>query len=218
MGRTLSHLDNQSWQEKLARLQAAAGGDRERWHRRRARESSEHSRAPDSLIRMGEFFLAVSADEGRLLYLLARAASARYIVEFGASYGVSTLFLGAAALDNGGRLVTTEVHPEKCRAIRRTLRQAELEPCVTLLEGDARATLPAQEPGFEMLFLDGWKSQYLPLLKKVEQLLAPDALIVADNANHEAAADYADHMTTNRRWFSHFVGKMLVSVNRQRAD
>lgn len=218
MGQTLSHLDNRSCQQELARLQAAAGGDRERWQRRRVRESREHSSAPAPLIRMGEFFLAVSADEGRLLYLLARAASARYIVEFGASYGVSTLFLGAAALDNGGRLVTTEVHPEKCRAIRRTLRQAELEPCVTLLEGDARATLPAQEPGFDMLFLDGWKSQYLPLLKKVEHLLAPGALIVADNANHEAAADYTKHMNTNGRWFSHFVGKMLVSVNRQRAE
>ena len=163
---------------------------------------------------MGEFFLAVSTEEGRLLYLLARAASARYIVEFGASYGVSTMFLGAAAADNGGRLVTTEVHPDKCRAIRQTLRQAALDSFVTLLEGDARETLPAQAPGMEMLFLDGWKSQYLPLLTKVEHLLAPAALIVADNANHEAAADYADHMTTNRRWFSHFVGKMLVSVDR----
>ena len=212
MGQHLSHLDNRSWQEELTRLQAAADGDRERWQRRRAREFSAHSSSPESLIRMGEFYLAVSANEGRLLYLLARAAKGRYIVEFGASYGVSTLFLGAAALDNGGRLVTTEVHPDKCQAVRQTLRQAELESCVTLLEGDALETLPTQEPGFDMFFLDGWKSQYLPLLTRVEPLLSPMALVVADNAFHEAAADYTDYMTTNRRWFSHRVGKMLVSV------
>lgn len=212
MGQTLTHLDNRSWQEELERLQTAASGDRVRWRRREARNSDKHSHPPDSLIRMGEFFLAVSTEEGRLLYLLARAARARYVVEFGASYGVSTLFLGAAAADNGGRLVTTEVHPDKCRAIRKTLRKAELDPVVTLLEGDARETLPAQQTGIEMLFLDGWKSQYLPLLNGVEPLLAPMALVVADNAFHEAAADYTDYMTTNRRWFSHRVGKMLVSV------
>ncbi|MYJ96334.1 MAG: methyltransferase [Proteobacteria bacterium] len=212
MGQTRTHLDNRSWQEELERLQAAAGGDRVRWQRRKPRNSGERSDAPDRLIRMGEFFLAVSTEEGRLLYLLARTARARYVVEFGASYGVSTLFLGAAAADNGGRLVTTEVHPDKCRAIRKTLRKVELDPVVTLLEGDARETLPAQQPGIEMLFLDGWISQYLPLLSGVEPLLAPKALVVADNAFHEAAADYTDYMKTNRRWFSHRVGKMLVSV------
>ena len=212
MGQILTHLDNPTWQAELKRLQAAAGGDRARWQRLRARKSGERSDSPDSLIRMGEFFLAVSTEEGRLLYLLARAARARYVVEFGASYGVSTLFLGAAAADNGGRLVTTEVHPDKCRAIRKTLRKAELDPVVTLLEGDARETLPAQQSGIEMFFLDGWKSQYLPLLTGVEPLLAPMALVVADNAFHEAAADYTDYMTTNRQWFSQRVGKMLVSV------
>ena len=124
MEKSISHLEKRSWQEALERLQTAAAGDRARWQRRRARNSGQRSEAPDPLIRMGEFFLAVNADEGRLLYLLARAVRARYIVEFGASYGVSTLYLGAAAMDNGGRLVTTEVHPDKCRAVRQTLRQA----------------------------------------------------------------------------------------------
>ena len=95
MGQILTHLDNPTWQAELKRLQAAGGGDRARWQRLRARKSGERSDSPDSLIRMGEFFLAVSTEEGRLLYLLTRAARARYVVEFGASYGVSTLFLAA---------------------------------------------------------------------------------------------------------------------------
>lgn len=215
MEKPISHLEKRSWQEELERLQTAAAGDRARWRRRRARKSGQRSGASDPLIRMREFFLAVNPDEGRLLYLLARAVGARYIVEFGASYGVSTLYLGAAAMDNGGRLVTTEVHPDKCRAVRQTLRQAELDSVVTLLEGDARETLPALEPGFDMLFLDGWKSQYLQLTNSVERLLAPSALVVADNAFHEAAADYADYMLTNRRWFSQRAGKILISVFQQ---
>ena len=36
------------------------------------------------VLRLPEFFLAVSPEEGELLYLLARASKARKIVEFGA--------------------------------------------------------------------------------------------------------------------------------------
>ncbi|MGD8324261.1 MAG: class I SAM-dependent methyltransferase, partial [Gammaproteobacteria bacterium] len=95
-------------------------------------------RNSDSLTRMGECYLAVSRAEGRLLYLLARGAKAKYSVEFGASFGVSTVYLAAAARDNGGRLVTTEAHPGKCAAVRETLTAAGLSDVTTLLEGDAR--------------------------------------------------------------------------------
>jgi predicted O-methyltransferase YrrM len=50
--------------------------------------------------------------------LLARGSRAKHIVELGASFGVSTLFLAAAARDNGGALLTTEAHPARCAAVR----------------------------------------------------------------------------------------------------
>src|SRR6201999_2262321 len=46
--------------------------------------------------------LAVSRDTGTLLYMLARSVRARNIVEFGTSFGISTLHLAAALRDNGG--------------------------------------------------------------------------------------------------------------------
>src|SRR5262249_44615574 len=56
-----------------------------------------------------DFALPVSRETGRLLYMLARSSGARTIVEFGASFGISTLHLAAALRDNGGgRLITTE--------------------------------------------------------------------------------------------------------------
>jgi predicted O-methyltransferase YrrM len=163
---------------------------------------------------MGEMYLAVSPDEGRLLYLLARASRARYIAEFGASYGISTLYLGAAAIDNGGKLVTTEVHPDKCQAIRETLKKAGLEDTVSLLEGDARETLPAQPGGIDMLFLDGWKSQYLSLLEKLTPLLAPGCIVAADNVNHEAAGKYIEFIQSSADWFTRIVDDMAVSLYR----
>jgi predicted O-methyltransferase YrrM len=164
-----------------------------------------------SLTRRGNIYMAVSPEEGRLLYLLARGSGAQRIVEFGASFGVSTTYLAAAARDNGGRLITTEAHPGKCAATRATLAEAGLADIATVLEGDARETLADTEPGIDFLFLDGWKSMYLPMLELLEPKLADGALIVADNIDHEGARPYADHVRMNDAFVSHSLRKMEIS-------
>ena len=64
--------------------------------------------------RMKDAYLAVSRETGALLYMLARSNGARTIVEFGTSFGISTLHLAAALRDNGGgRLITSEFEPSK---------------------------------------------------------------------------------------------------------
>src|SRR5215475_13556279 len=47
-------------------------------------------------------FLNVSADFGRFLYMCARACKAKRIVEFGTSFGISTIHLASALRYNGG--------------------------------------------------------------------------------------------------------------------
>ena len=59
--------------------------------------------------RAKDVHLAVSRETGRLLYMLARATNARAMIEFGTSFGISTLHLAAALRDNGGgKLITTD--------------------------------------------------------------------------------------------------------------
>lgn len=56
---------------------------------------------------MKDFPLAVSRETGTLLYMMARSSRTRTIVEFGTSFGISTLHLAVALRDNGGgRLIT----------------------------------------------------------------------------------------------------------------
>jgi len=65
----------------------------------------------------GEAPLAIKRDVGELLYLLALSRQARTVVEFGASLGVSTLYLAAALRDSGGgTLITTELLASKAKA------------------------------------------------------------------------------------------------------
>jgi predicted O-methyltransferase YrrM len=187
----------------------------EKLHEAAAHDAERRARRPpasdDALIRMGELYLSVSRAEGRLLYLLARGGRATRLVEFGASFGISTAYLGAAARDNGGKVVTTEVHPEKCKALRSMLAEAGLAAEVSLLEGDARQTLRDVEAPIDFVFLDGWKSMYLPVLEMLLPKLRRGALIVADNVDFEAASDYAQRVRSDPVFVSHTLGKQEVT-------
>ncbi len=175
------------------------------------RRASRRRDDDDSLTRMGDMYLAVSPAEGRLLYLLARGARAVRSVEFGASFGISTTYLAAAAKDNGGTLVTTEAHPDKCAAVRRVLGDAGLDAVATLLEGDARETLKDVSGPIDFVFLDGWKGMYLPVLELLLPKLAVGALIAADNIDHEGARPYAERVRTGAEFVSHTFGKQELS-------
>ena len=129
--------------------------------------------------------LPVSRETGALLYMLARSADARSIVEFGTSFGISTLHLAAALRDNGGgRLITSEFEPSKVARAQRNLTEGGLIDLVEIRQGDALQTLSADLPdSIDLLLLDGAKALYPDILGLVESRLRPGAIIVADNAD-----------------------------------
>jgi predicted O-methyltransferase YrrM len=133
---------------------------------------------------LGDKALAVSRETGILLYMLARATRVRSIVEFGTSFGVSTLHLAAALRDNGGgRLITSEFEPSKAARARATFAEADLADLIELREGDALQTLARDLPdSIDLVLLDGAKGLYPAVLDLLESRLRPGALILADNA------------------------------------
>lgn len=140
----------------------------------------------DFYTRLKDLPLPVSRETGRLLYMLARAMGARRIVEFGTSFGLSTLHLAAALRENGGgRLITSEFEPSKLARARRNLEEAGLIDLVDIREGDALLTLGIDMPeSIDLLLLDGAKGLYGEVLGLVENRLRPGALIIADNADY----------------------------------
>jgi predicted O-methyltransferase YrrM len=138
--------------------------------------------------------LAVSRETGALLYMLARSSRARTIVEFGTSFGISTLHLAAALRDNGGGLlITSEFEPSKAARARNNLTAGGLIDLVEIREGDALQTLSVDLPEtIDLLLLDGAKSLYPEILSLVESRLRPGALIVADNADY--SPEYLAHV------------------------
>lgn len=144
--------------------------------------------------RMKDLWLPVSRETGALLYMLARSRGATSIVEFGTSFGISTLHLAAALRDNGGgRLITSEFEPSKVARARQNLAEGGLIDLVEIREGDALETLRTGLPAtIDLLLLDGAKSLYRDVLDLVEDRLRPGALIVADNVDY--CPDYLAHI------------------------
>jgi predicted O-methyltransferase YrrM len=135
-----------------------------------------------------ELYIPVSPEGGRLLYALVRAARPATVVEFGTSFGISTIHLAAAVRDNGtGHVTSTELSAAKVARARANVAGAGLADWVTILEGDALETLAAVGGPVGFVLLDGWKNLYLPVLRLLEPRLAAGALVVADDTVSMAA-------------------------------
>ena len=136
-------------------------------------------------------YIPISAAAGKLLYALIRASRPETVVEFGTSFGISTIYLAAGVTDNGtGHVMTTELSSRKVEAAGSNLKEAGVDAPVTILEGDALETL-ADIPGpIGLVLLDGWKDLCLPVLRLLEPRLAPGALVAADDITNPGMTDY----------------------------
>ena len=160
------------------------------------RERLMHSKTEylDFYGRLKDLWLPVSRETGTLLYMLARSTNARNIVEFGTSFGISTLHLAAALRDNGGgRLIGSEFEASKVARAREHVTEGGLSDLVEIREGDALRTLAVDLPDtIDLLLLDGAKALYGDILALMETRLRPGALIVADNVDY--SPDYLAHI------------------------
>jgi predicted O-methyltransferase YrrM len=161
----------------------------------RGRTSWSEVTAAERSDAFADYYIPISAEAGKLLYALGRAIRPEKVVEFGTSFGISTLFLAAAVTDNGtGHLLTTELSNRKAVAARANLDEAGVGDAVTILSGDALETLEGVAGPVELALLDGWKELCLPVLRLLEPKLAPGALVVADDITHATLAPYLDYV------------------------
>jgi predicted O-methyltransferase YrrM len=195
----MSALSEPAVRRTLDRLHSQARGD---WKKLitvvpawlRGRLSGRSTMESITPAHMRDVYIPVTRADGELLYVLARSMGARRIVEFGCSFGISTLYLAAAARDGGGSVVTTEIEPTKVAATRQHLQEAGLGSVAQVLEGDALVTLQDIEGPVDLLFLDGWKNLYVPVLELMRPKLREGALVVADNVNLADTQPYVAHV------------------------
>ncbi|MCY2993584.1 MAG: class I SAM-dependent methyltransferase [Planctomycetota bacterium] len=126
--------------------------------------------------------LPIPRSGGHFLYAVARSIAAKRIVEFGTSWGVSTIYFAAALRDLGGGLVvSSELEASKVAKAKQHLEEAGLSKFVEIRAGDALQTL--RDPGgtIDLLFLDGWKDLYLDVLSLASPCLRRGSVVLADD-------------------------------------
>jgi predicted O-methyltransferase YrrM len=131
----------------------------------------------------------VSPNQGRLLYLLAKLANPRRILEIGTLGGYSTICL-ARALPANGQLISLELEEKHAAVARRNLERAQLTGQVEVRVGPALASLQALvqagTPAFDVIFIDADKDGYPAYLDWSLKLVHPGSLILADNVIRRA--------------------------------
>src|SRR5205823_9261673 len=122
----------------------------------------------------------IDAEVGALLRVLATAVGARRILEIGTAVGYSGIWL-AGALPPDGLLLTLDIREERAREARENFARAGLADRVNVIVGDAKLKIAKVSGPFDLIFQDGDKLQYVPLLDRLVALLRPGGLLITDN-------------------------------------
>jgi len=140
----------------------------------------------------------VDAEVGALLRVLAMAVRATRILEIGTAIGYSGIWM-AGALPEGGMLLTMEVDEQRVREARGNFKRAGVAERVNVMTGNARLLLAKVSGPFELIFQDGDKLMYGPMLNRLIELLRPGGLLVTDNVlwDGDVVPGFGAHKHTN---------------------
>jgi predicted O-methyltransferase YrrM len=154
--------------------------------------------SPDDMAFVRDKFVALDPEKCDLCYMLCRSLKARRVVEFGTSFGVSTIYLATAVRDtvraDGGQgvVIGTEIEPTKAKVAATNLGEAGLGQFVDIRVGDARATLKDAGGPVDFVLLDSWIPLVRPVIDVVAPQMRPGAMVVCDNVQMYEK-EYADY-------------------------
>lgn len=142
---------------------------------------------------------------GALAKLVAQLKPKR-VLEVGTLIGYSTIIIGKE-LEHDAEIVTIEIDREEAEAARRNIEKAKIKPKVQVIIGDASDVIPTLQGRFDLVFLDGHKSEYLKHLKAIEKKLHQGSMVIADNAGAYAyfMRDYLDYVRNSGHYESRFI-------------
>lgn len=118
--------------------------------------------------------------EGSFLGLLLQSIGAKRVLEIGTFTGYSALAM-AERLPADGEVVTCDVNPETMRLAQSFWDKSPSGKKIKPMLGPALETLEKVTPGFDFVFIDADKENYLNYLKRALPLLKINGLIAADN-------------------------------------
>ncbi|APA65907.1 O-methyltransferase [Maribacter sp. 1_2014MBL_MicDiv] len=133
-------------------------------------------------IHFKDTYLAISKKQGEDIVHLIKENRIKNVVEFGSSFGISTLYLAEGILETNGSIVTTELIDSKAKKAIENFKNAGVDHLIEMRIGDAMETLKGYAEPIDLLFLDGWKDLYLSLFLMLEPNFHSKTIVYVDNA------------------------------------
>ena len=120
------------------------------------------------------------AATARLLRTLVLALGARKVLEVGTAIGYSAMVM-ALAMPPDGLLFTMEADVARAATARANFARAGVDGRVNVIVGDASRFLHKVAGPFDLIFQDGNKQLYEPMLDRLVAHLRPGGVLVSDN-------------------------------------
>lgn len=141
----------------------------------------------------------IQPEVGLFLNILIKATKAKTILEIGTSNAYSTIWIGLAAKENKGKVITLENDPNKITLAKENLSKAGLLNIVQIIEGDAKETIKDIDETLDLIFIDAEKEDYPQFFDLTFPKLKVGGLIVADNVvSHDSVLKpYVDYVRNN---------------------
>lgn len=157
-------------------------------------------------------YLSISKEQGSDLIDLIKSKDIKTIVEFGTSFGISTLFLAQGVKATGGRVITTELIASKAQQAVENFKLAGVDDLIEIRIGDAMKTLKGYNESIDLLLLDGWKDLYLPLFEMLEPNYHASTIIYVDNADMAESRAFLRVVSQNTRYQMQYLygGKVAI--------
>jgi len=130
--------------------------------------------------------LAVGPATGQFLWFLAVCTQRTRILDLGTGVGYSALWLADAARRTGGYVISVDHDESKLATAITHAANADCLDRVRFEHADALAFLGRDAGPWDLVLLDLWKEAYVPCFEALLPVLAPDALVVADNMRYPA--------------------------------
>ena len=152
-------------------------------------ESEAAAAARENAVPLG--VAPIGRGSATVLTLLARAVSARAVVEIGTGSGVSGLAL-FAGMQPDGVLTSVDIEAEHQQVARRAFASVGIpNQRFRLISGPALSVLPRlSDGGYDMVFIDADKVEYAEYVEQGLRLLRHGGVLAMDNALwHDRTAD-----------------------------
>ena len=115
-----------------------------------------------------------------LLRVLLGMLQPKNILEVGTAIGFSALFM-SEYVSRDTKITTIEKYEKRIPIAEENFRRAGREEQILFLKGDAADILKGLTGGYDFIFMDAAKGQYIHFLPDLLRLLPPGGVLLSDN-------------------------------------